>query len=155
MRIEKFPISVVLPTYNRLSRLKIALPSFLSTKICNVQFIIIDNNSDDETWQYLIDVASSDDRIEIYRNSQNVGGIKTIFRGYCEVRAPYAIFLADDDLLIGDYIAKCLEIFERHRDVSLIHHFFEGWQKSANRHEASQRWSGCRRARRSRDATMC
>lgn len=130
-----FSISVVLPTYNRLNRLKKILPSFLDTAVRDVQFIIVDNNSQDGTWDYLRQLKKTDRRIEIYRNCQNVGGTKTIFRGYCEVKSPYAIFLADDDLMIGDYIKRCLEIFESHDDVSMIHHFFDGWQKMPDRYQ--------------------
>ena len=126
---NSFSISVVLPTYNRINRIKKCLPSFLKTKIEDVQFIIIDNNSDDGTWDYLQSVALNDKRVEIYRNPQNIGGTKSQFRGYCEVKSPYALFLADDDLMIGDYIARCLEIFQQHDDVSIVHHFFDGWQK--------------------------
>lgn len=128
-----FSISVVLPTYNRVNRLKKCLPSFLKTEVKDVQFIIIDNNSDDETWDYLQSVALNDKRIEIYKNPQNIGATKSIFRGYCEVRSPYALFLSDDNLMVGDYIAKCLEIFSKYDDVSIIHHEFDLWQKSDNR----------------------
>ena len=67
---NSFSISVVLPTYNRINRIKKCLPSFLKTKIEDVQFIIIDNNSDDGTWDYLQSVALNDKRVEIYKNSQ-------------------------------------------------------------------------------------
>jgi glycosyltransferase involved in cell wall biosynthesis len=132
---NSFSISVVLPTYNRINRIKKCLPSFLKTKVEDVQFIIIDNNSDDGTWNYLQSVALNDKRVEIYKNPQNIGASKSIFRGYCEVRSPYALFLSDDDLMVGDYIAKCLEIFSNHDDVSVIHHEFDLWQKSENRYK--------------------
>ena len=126
---ESHSISVVLPTYNRVNRIKKCLPTFLATKEKNLQFIIIDNNSDDGTWDYLQSIALKDKRVEIYRNPQNIGPIKTIFRAYCEVKAPYAVFLADDDLMVGDYISRCLEIFKRHEDVSMIHHYRDSLQK--------------------------
>ncbi len=132
-----FSISVVLPTYNRLNRIKKTLVSFLATKVSGVQFIIVDNHSDDGTWEYLQEVAISDQRVELYRNPQNVGGVKTIFRGYCEVKSPYVIFLADDDVMVGDYIERCLEIFEKHDDVALIHHLFDGWQVLPDRYKDS------------------
>jgi len=51
------------------------------------------------------------------------------------VKAPYALCLSDDDLMVGDYIARCLEIFSNHDDVSIIHHEFDLWQKSENRYK--------------------
>ncbi|MDB4154689.1 glycosyltransferase [Candidatus Pelagibacter sp.] len=118
-------ISVVLPTYNRISRLKKCLPIFLKTTAKDVQFIIIDNNSNDGTWDYLQSIAATDERVEIQKNSQNVGSQRSSFLGYCAVKSPYAIFLADDDLMVGDYIARCLEIFRQHDEVGVIHHIFD------------------------------
>ena len=132
---KSFSISVVLPTWNRVNRIKKCLPTFLATKVQDVQFIIIDNNSDDGTWDYLQSVAAKDKKVETHRNSQNVGGIKSMFRAYCEVKSPYVLFLGDDDLMEGDYIARCLEIFQKHDDVSIIHHFFYGWQRTQKKHK--------------------
>lgn len=120
--------SVVIPTYNRLDRLKICLPTFLATKLEGVEFIIMDNSSTDGTWSYLQELASNDKRISILQNPQNVGAIKTIFRCYCEVKSPYALFLADDDQLEGDYIKQCHMIFTKHPKVGMIHHFAHGWK---------------------------
>jgi len=125
---NNFSISVVLPTYNRLNRIKKCLPTFLATKLKDAKFIIIDNNSNDGTWDYLKSVANSDKRVEIYKNPQNIGPLKSCFRGYCEVRSPYVLFLADDDIMEGDYIAKCLKIFQDHKDVGAVHHFLGGWK---------------------------
>jgi len=124
---KSFSISVVLPTWNRIERIKKCLPTFLATKVQDVQFIIIDNNSDDGTWDYLQSVALKDNRVEIHRNSQNIEG-RTIFRGYCSVKSSYVLFLADDDMMEGDYIARCLEIFQKHDDVGLVHHFLGGYK---------------------------
>jgi len=126
--MHKPSFSVVIPTYNRLDRLKICLPTFLATKLEGVEFIIMDNCSTDGTWPYLHDLSSKDKRIRILQNPQNVGAIKTIFRCYCEVKSPYALFLADDDQLEGDYIKQCHRIFTKHPKVGMIHHFAHGWK---------------------------
>ena len=70
---KPFSISVVLPTFNRINRIKKCLPSFLKTEVKDVQFIIIDNNSNDGTWNYLKSVAINDARVKIYKNPQNIG----------------------------------------------------------------------------------
>ena len=123
-------MSVILPTYNRLSRLKECLPTFLRTKLQDVEFIIVDNCSTDGTWSYLMELASSDKRIRILQNPQNVGAVKSILRCYCEVKSPFALFLADDDKLEGDYIQLCYNIFIKHENVGMIHHFASGWKNN-------------------------
>ena len=130
-------ISVILPTYNRCERLRKCLPSFLKTSVQQVEFIIVDNCSTDDTWSFLQEISKKNNRVRIIKNPQNVGAIKTIFRAYCEVRTPFVVFLADDDTMVGDYIAKCLEIFENYPDVGIVHHLNDGWQKSAERYKNS------------------
>ena len=31
--------------------------------------------------------------------------------------------------MVGDYIARCLEIFKKHEDVGMVHHYFDSLQK--------------------------
>ncbi len=129
MSKDKQPrISIILPTYNRVERLTKTLPSFLSTKLEDIEFIVLDNHSTDGTWEYLKKISTDDDRVRILKNPQNIGSVKSIFRLYCEARAPFVLFLADDDIMVGDYIRKCLEIFEKNHDVGVVHHYFESWE---------------------------
>jgi len=120
--------SVIIPTYNRLDRLRVCLPTFLSTKLQGVEFIIVDNCSTDGTWPYLKELASNDKRLRILQNPQNIGMVKNWLRCYCEVKSPFALFLSDDDKLEGDYITQCYEIFVSHSQVGLVHHFASGWK---------------------------
>lgn len=123
-------LSVIIPTYNRLDRLKICLPTFLATKLEGLEIIIVDNCSTDGTWSYLKEFALSDKRLRILQNPQNIGMVKNWFRCYCEVNSPYALFLADDDKLEGDYIQQCYNIFTEHENVGMIHHFVNGWKNN-------------------------
>jgi glycosyltransferase involved in cell wall biosynthesis len=134
--LETPDISVILPTFNRRARLEKSLPALLGSTTSNVEFVIIDNCSTDDTWDYLCNIKSNDDRIRILKNPQNIGAVRSIFRGYCEALSPYVIFAADDDLIIGDYISQCLSIFETHYEVGIIHHFFDGWQRIPERYQS-------------------
>lgn len=121
-------ISVILPTFNRVNRLKKTLPELLKTSAINIEIIIIDNNSSDGTVNYVTEMVQSDSRIRLIKNPQNIGVNRSVFRGLCDVRSPYVIFIADDDLMSGDYINQCLTIFNENPKVGLIHHDFNNWK---------------------------
>ena len=62
-QVEK-DISILLPTWNRVEELKQTLPILLS--ICNekTEVIIVDNDSDDGTRDYLMQVSKTNDNIK-------------------------------------------------------------------------------------------
>lgn len=122
--VTSIKFSVVLPTFNRIDRLKACLPTFLETRLEGVEFIIVDNNSTDGTYPYLLALARDDSRLVVVKNSQNLGPIKTLLIGYCAVRSPFAMFLADDDCLSGDYISDCYSLFQKYPNVNFIHDRF-------------------------------
>ena len=126
---KKHLLTVILPTYNRLERLRENLPSFLQTESDQVKFLVIDNCSTDGTFEYLQELAKSDYRINVIKNNQNIGGVKSIFKGYSLVETPYAMFLADDDLMKGEYLDICIDIFKQNPSVGCVHHLFDGWQR--------------------------
>lgn len=124
----KYKISVVIPTWNRLERLMVALQSYRVTEYPYVEFIIIDNHSSDGTWEYLLEQSKVDHRIRVFQNPQNIGPFKSLLRGMCECNSPIFLFMADDDILIGDYIKKCVDLFDAYPKLGMVHHYFEGWQ---------------------------
>ena len=114
-------LTVVLPTFNRLDKLKISLPTILKTKRQDVQFLILDNNSTDGTSDFIKKQMLNDSRIQLITHSKNLHINLNTFEGFKRVRSPYAMWLADDDIIEGDYIEKCIEIFEKYPSISLVH----------------------------------
>ena len=120
MKLVEKDISIVLPTWNRVKELKQTLPKLLS--ICNekTEVIIIDNDSDDGTREYLMQVSETNHNIKLVFNNQNIGPNATIFIGLLEVNSPYVIIFCDDDYVNGNYVNECLEIFDNNHNVSVI-----------------------------------
>ncbi len=67
-------VSIFVVTYNRLPMLKkCILNMILTLEGLNYELIIIDNSSTDGTREFLKDISSSDPRIKIVLNDQNIG----------------------------------------------------------------------------------
>ena len=66
-----YPISVILPVYNGIKYLEQSVVSILNQEHENFEFLIVDDCSDDGSWEYL--QSLQDKRVKVYRNKKNAG----------------------------------------------------------------------------------
>ncbi len=66
-----YPISIILPVYNGTRYLKECVESVLNQTFTNFEFLIIDDCSNDNSYDYLSSLT--DKRITLFRNDQNRG----------------------------------------------------------------------------------
>ncbi len=66
-------ISVIMPVYNAKAVVGYAIESILAQSWKNLELIIVDDCSDDGTWEVLESAASRDTRVRLLRNEVNVG----------------------------------------------------------------------------------
>lgn len=109
-----FPlISICIPVYNeegnisnlylRLTKLAVSMRD-----ICNFEFIFTDNNSEDETWNRILNLAQQDKRVKAVKFSRNIGFQNSIKFNYLKAKGD-AVVQIDADLqdppeLIEDFI---------------------------------------------------
>ncbi len=66
-------VSIIMTSYNSGSTIAHAITSILSQTWTNIELLIIDDLSTDNTWEIIKALASKDQRIKPFRNSHNVG----------------------------------------------------------------------------------
>ena len=98
-------LTVVIPTYNRLTLLKQSISSLENQTIKGFRVLILDNNSNDGTVDYLKNLKSSSFEIELVFRNQNIGYFQNLLDGINLVRTKYISFLSDDN----EYLPNCLE----------------------------------------------
>ena len=111
-------VTIAIPTYNRAdSFLPEALQSAVGQSYANLQILVADNASSDDTAALVRSFA--DRRIEYRRHDRNIGS--TANYNFClkQARGDYFLLLHDDDAIDGDFIACCMET-ARGRDAVLI-----------------------------------
>ncbi|MCL5059538.1 MAG: glycosyltransferase [Candidatus Thermoplasmatota archaeon] len=97
-------VSVVLPTYKRAHLLARAIRSVLDQTHANLELIVVDDNSPDDTAAV---VQSFDDpRIRYFRNDPNLKLPRALNRGFSEARGDYLTWTSDDNLLADHAIEK-------------------------------------------------
>ncbi|NQZ10297.1 MAG: glycosyltransferase family 2 protein [Algicola sp.] len=100
-------VSIIIPTYNCLEFLPTALKSIQRQQITELEILVIDDGSTDETWQYLALASSCDQRIRPLRLA-GVGVAKARNQGLRMAKSPYIALLDADDYWFEGKLGKQL-----------------------------------------------
>ena len=97
-------VSIVLPTYKRAHLLAQAIRSVLAQTYTNLELIIVDDNSPDDTAAV---VQSFDDaRIRYVKNDPNLKLPRALNKGFSLARGDYLTWTSDDNLFADNAIEK-------------------------------------------------
>lgn len=99
-------IDILLATYNGEKFLKEQLESILNQTYNNFNLIISDDNSNDSTFQILNEYAKKDNRIIIFKQSENIGVISNFEFLISKVTSNYFMFSDQDDIWDKEKIEK-------------------------------------------------
>lgn len=108
-------ISICIPTFNRLDKLKRTVDSILRQTYVDFEIIISDNCSADNTWNYLNTLKCEyPGKIKINRNDFNVGMLKNWERCIDMADGLYFILISDDDWIDDkSYLNKMVGSFSQ------------------------------------------
>jgi glycosyltransferase involved in cell wall biosynthesis len=102
-------ISVVIPTHNRASLLKKAIDSVLLQTERDLELIIVDDASTDETSELLNEFVKTDARIKVIKNKVALGGGGARNAGIFASKGKWVAFLDDDDEWFKNKLSLQLE----------------------------------------------
>jgi len=112
-------ISIGIPTYNRANGfLKNAIESALSQTYGNIEVIVSDNCSPDNTPEVVKSIK--DNRIRYFRQKENIGPNNNFNFCVSQARGEYFLLLQDDDLIDNDFVEICLESVDYSTDIGII-----------------------------------
>jgi glycosyltransferase involved in cell wall biosynthesis len=113
-------ISVVIPTYNRSSLIGKSIESVFSQDYPNLEVIVVDDGSTDDT-QQVIEVLKNP-KLRYFRHEQNRGAPAARNTGLHQARGEYIAFLDSDDAWIPGKLSKQMEVMLRSDgDVALVY----------------------------------
>jgi glycosyltransferase involved in cell wall biosynthesis len=116
-------LTVVLPTYNRAERLRKSLSNYLEAQESEkIEFIIVDNNSEDKTVEVIKWFAKKYPNIIYIQNKVNLGGNRSLFKGFLEVTTEYFMILADDDFITDGFFKLILDSIGKNPTAGVINH---------------------------------
>lgn len=100
---DKPLVSILSPCYNVEMFLPQCLDSIVNQTYTNLQIVLIDDGSKDNTWRVLQDYTSRDSRIEIY-HQENLGVAATRNHLLEKVKGDYVLFVDADDWIEPDMV---------------------------------------------------
>jgi len=107
-------VTIVIPTYNRGYILSRAIKSVLNQTYQNMEIIIVDDGSKDNTEEVV--KKFTDTRIQYIRHSENRGLSAARNTGIKNSKSDFVAFLDSDDEYLPEKIEKSLEVFKNARE---------------------------------------
>lgn len=111
-------VSVCIPTYNVEKTVVSTLQSILNQTYQNLEIIIVDNVSTDDTLALLRQYNGP--KIKIYTNSKNIGGEKNWSRCIELASGEYIAIFHADDLYKPDMVEKQVQAFQDNPSVGAV-----------------------------------
>lgn len=112
---EKPTVSVPLATYNRARFLAECLDSILAQTYKDIEIIVVDDASTDETPEV---AARYKDRIRYIRQEENRGFIETFAHASSFCSGKYETYFGDDDVLGPDFVERGVRILESDPNIA-------------------------------------
>ena len=113
-------ISVCLPVRNGASTVPAVVESILAQDYPNLELVISDNASTDDTEEVCRKLAASDDRIVYVRQPHNIGLLNNFQAAMRQASGTYARWIGDDDWLAPECLSRCVEEFQRDDRLILV-----------------------------------
>ena len=125
-RVNGVPVVIGVPSYNHAGDVREAIESILAQSYRNLGVVVVDDCSDDGTFEELEAYARRDSRLQCIRNERRVGMIENWRRAFFEAtrRFPDAKFFAwgsDHDVWHPHWLKRLLEALEANDDVVLAY----------------------------------
>lgn len=117
-------VTILIPTYSRARFLREALQSAVSQTYQNLEILILDDASPDETAAVAAEFAG-DPRVQYIRHTQNLGIVGNWRAGIERARGEFFCLLHDDDTFESTFVERLLEPLRA--DPSLILAFCDHW----------------------------
>lgn len=104
-------ISVIVPVYNTAQYLPICIESILNQTYKNIEIILIDDGSEDESLKICKEYSKKDSRIRVVANKHQ-GLVSARKSGVKEASGEYCIFVDSDDWIASELLEEVFPLTE-------------------------------------------
>lgn len=139
-------VSIIMPTYNGSAHLRATIDSALSQAGVDLELIVVDDNSTDDS--AAVAAGYGDPRVRIERNAANLGAQGNWNKALSLARGTYVKLLPQDDILLPGSLAEQVAVLEADPDARIALTFgARDIIDAAGRRIATRRLKGVRTGR--------
>ena len=113
-------VTIVLPVYNGERYLQMSIESVLNQSYSNIELIIVDDCSTDNTGDIIREYADRDSRVRFISNSENGGLPYSLNRGFDLASGSYLTWTSDDNMFHKEAITKMVSYLDMHSECGLV-----------------------------------
>lgn len=110
-------ISVIIPTFNRASMVCDCVASVLATGYPELEVIVVDDCSPDDTGERIASRFGNDARVRYMRNGRNSFQAASRNRGAAAATGDHLLFLDDDNIVHPDILQELEAVFAAHPEM--------------------------------------
>lgn len=111
-------VSIVTPTYNQGPYLAETIRSVLAQDYPNIEYLVLDDGSTDNTPEVLKTFANGEFQWE---RQENMGQSRTLNKGWQRCKGRYLCYLSSDDRILPNCISTLVAAMEAHPEVSVAY----------------------------------
>jgi glycosyltransferase involved in cell wall biosynthesis len=115
---SQFPlVTIITPAYNRASFLDETIQSILSQNYPNIEYIVLDDGSKDNTKEVVEKYQSQ----IVFELHTNMGETRTVNKGFEMARGDIIGVINSDDPLLPDAIRSIVEFMQSHPNIGIVY----------------------------------
>lgn len=124
-------VSIITPVYNIEKYIKRCLESLINQTYKDIEIIVVDNGSTDNSNNIVKDLMSSDNRIKLIECKVK-GASATRNKGLDIATGDYGLFVDSDDYVSEDYVEKMIAKVEKNKSTMVLCNNYELWKDSTD-----------------------
>jgi glycosyltransferase involved in cell wall biosynthesis len=116
-------VSIIIPTLDRPHYLREAIAAALAQSYRNIEVLVFDNGTLDETLAVAQEAARLDARIKFRRNERNLG-MSANFNALADAaRGEFLVAIGDDDRLLPEFVSRLVGVMEPDLSAAFSNHY--------------------------------
>jgi glycosyltransferase involved in cell wall biosynthesis len=142
-------ITIGIPTYNRAALLKKCVASVFAQSYQNIEVLVSDNASTDDTLATL--KSFDNEKLRVLTSPVNVGAVNNFDKCLREAKGDYLVLVSDDNILDPAFLEKCVRLIKMEPgipivaaayDILVMDEFFENERRVVPAVLSKKLWTG-------------